>query len=147
MQNDRSKWSQRFMEMAELVASWSKDPTRQVGCVIVDDDYRIISVGYNGFPRGVKDCCERYIDRETKYLFVAHAERNAIDNAPMSVKGCTLYTPLEPCYECAKTIIQNGISKVITYKAPEDYEAFRWDITRIMFKEAGVQIFYLDKPE
>lgn len=131
------------MEMANLIASWSKDPSTQVGCVIADDKHRIVSMGYNGFPRGVEDLEERYENRPVKQLFVAHAERNAIDNARTSVEGCILYTPLEPCSECAKTIIQKGIKKVITYKR-NDIPHFHWDVTRQMFKESGVTVFYLD---
>ena len=106
-----SKWSDRFMELAEHVATWSKDPSTQVGCVIVDKQNRVVSLGFNGFPRGIKDIPARYQDKETKYLFVAHAERNALDNAPLSVEGCTLYSPLLPCNECAKSIIQKGIKR------------------------------------
>ena len=141
-----SKWSERFMALAEHVATWSKDPSTQVGCVIVDKQNRVVSLGFNGFPRGVKDDALRYATRETKLLFVAHAERNALDNAPLSVEGCTLYSPLLPCNECAKSIIQKGIKKVISYEPPEEREHFHWDITRKMFQEAGVQLYLINKP-
>lgn len=141
-----STWSERFMALAEHVATWSKDPSTQVGCVIVDKQKRVVSLGFNGFPRGIKDLNERYIDKEVKYLFVAHAERNALDNAPLSVEGCTLYSPLLPCNECAKSIIQKGISKVISYEPEEDRPHLHWDITRQMFKEAGVQLYTIKKP-
>jgi dCMP deaminase len=101
-------------------------------------------MGYNGFPRGIKDSEERYNDRSTKHLFVCHAERNALDNAPHSVEGCTMYVPLLPCNECAKSIIQNGIKKVITYKTNRE-DTFNWDVTRIMFKEAGVMLFETER--
>lgn len=140
-----SKWSTRFMELAEHVATWSKDPSTQVGCVIVDKQNRVVSLGFNGFPRGVKDIASRYTDKETKYLFVAHAERNALDNAPLSVEGCTLYSPLFPCNECAKSIIQKGIKKVISYVPDEDRPHLRWDITKKMFQEAGVQVYLINK--
>ena len=133
------------MALAEHVATWSKDPSTQVGCVIVDKQNRVVSLGFNGFPRGVKDDALRYADRETKLLFVAHAERNALDNAPLSVEGCTLYSPLLPCNECAKSIIQKGIKKVISYAPPEDRPHFNWDITRKMFQEAGVQLYLINK--
>lgn len=132
-----SKWSQRFLDLAEHIAEWSHDPRTKVGAVIVDDQKRVVSMGYNGFPRGVNDSDERYNDRSTKHLFVCHAERNALDNAPHSVQGCTMYVPLIPCNECAKSIIQNGISKVVSYKTNRE-DTFNWDITRIMFEEAGV---------
>lgn len=141
-----SKWSERFLDLANHIATWSKDPTTQVGCVIVDKQNRIVSVGFNGFPRGVKDLVERYDDRPTKHLFVAHAERNALDNAPLSVEGCTLYSPLLPCNECAKSIIQKGIKKVISYKPTADIPHFNWDVTKTMFQEAGVQLYLINKP-
>ena len=141
-----SKWSDRFMELAEHVAQWSKDPSTKVGCVIVDKQNRVVSLGFNGFPRGIKDLAERYNDKETKYLFVAHAERNALDNAPLSVEGCTLYSPLLPCNECAKSIIQKGIKKVISYYPTEDRPNLNWEITKQMFLEAEVQLYLINKP-
>lgn len=135
-----SKWSDRFLALAEHVAEWSYDPSTKVGAVIVDSKNRVVSIGYNGFPRGIKDLPERYNNREQKLLFVCHAERNALDNAPCSVEGCTLYIPLLPCNECAKSIIQNGIKKVVTYK-PTREDKFNWDITRTMFQEAGVSLY------
>ena len=106
---------------------------------------RVVSLGFNGFPRGIKDLVNRYEDKETKYLFVAHAERNALDNAPLSVEGCTLYSPLLPCNECAKSIIQKGITKVVSYEPTEDRPYLRWDITKQMFLEAGVQLYLINK--
>lgn len=139
-----SKWSQRFLDLAEHVGEWSHDPRTQVGAVIVDDHKRVVSMGYNGFPRGVADKEERYNDRSTKHLFVCHAERNALDNAPLSVEGCTMYVPLLPCNECAKSIIQHGIAKVISYKSNRE-DTFNWDITRIMFQEAGVLLYETER--
>jgi dCMP deaminase len=133
------------MYLAEHVATWSKDPLTQVGCVIVDSQNRVVSLGFNGFPRGVKDLDKRYMNKETKYLFVAHAERNALDNAPLSVEGCTLYSPLLPCNECAKSIIQKGIKKVVSYNPDEDRPHLNWDITKEMFKEAEVQLYLINK--
>jgi dCMP deaminase len=141
-----SKWSERFMHLAEHVATWSKDPSTQVGCVIVDKQNRVVSLGFNGFPRGIKDLPARYENNRVKYLFVAHAERNALDNAPLSVEGCTLYSPLLPCNECAKSIIQKGIKKVISYHPEEDRPHLNWDITKKMFMEAGVQLYLINKP-
>jgi dCMP deaminase len=140
-----SKWPDRFMALAEHVATWSKDPSTKVGCVIVDKQNRVVSVGFNGFPRGIKDFAERYNDKETKYLFVAHAERNALDNAPLSVEGCTLYSPLLPCNECAKSIIQKGITKVVSYEPEEDRPHLQWEITKKMFLEAEVQLYLINK--
>lgn len=139
-------WTKRFLDLAEHVSSWSIDPATKVGCVIVDSKKRVVSIGYNGFPRGVRDIEERYEDRETKHLFVAHAERNALDNAPLSLEGCVMYSPLLPCNECAKSIIQKGIAKVVSYK-PTRIDTFNWDITRKMFKEAGVLLVEIERPQ
>ena len=135
----------RFMELAEHVAGWSKDPSTKVGCVIVDQQNRVVSLGFNGFPRGVKDTNLRYMDKDVKYLFVAHAERNALDNAPLSVEGCTLYSPLLPCNECAKSIIQKGIKKVVSYEPDEDRPHLHWEITKKMFQEAEVQLYLINR--
>ena len=132
-------WDERFLSLAHHVSQWSKDPRTKVGAVIVDQKKRVISLGYNGFPRGVEDTPERYDDRPTKHLFVAHAERNALDNSPMSVEGCTLYVPLVPCSECAKSIIQRGIARVVSYVPDREGANFNWDITETMFTEAGVE--------
>lgn len=136
-------WNKRFLDLCEHVATWSKDPSTKLGSVIVDDKKRIVSVGYNGFPRGVDDRHERYDDRPTKYLFVAHAERNALDNAPMMVDNCTMYVTLLPCNECAKSIIQKGITRVVTYR-PTREDVFNWNITMDMFNEAGVEVVYVE---
>lgn len=138
------KWDFRFLRLAEHVSQWSKDPRTKVGAVIVDESNRVVSLGYNGFPRGVADLENRYDDRPTKHLFVAHAERNALDNAPLSVAGCCLYSPLLPCNECAKSIIQKGISRVVSYAPERDGDGFNWDATRIMFEEAGVELVEID---
>lgn len=136
------KWNYRFLELAEHISQWSKDPRTKVGAVIADDRKRVISMGFNGFPAGVNDDPCRYLDRETKHLFVAHAERNAIDSSPMSVVGCTLYTTHFPCNDCAKSIIQSGISELYTYRVlPES----NYDISMLMFDEAGVRYNLLSK--
>ena len=140
---DIIKWDIRFLELAEYVAQWSKDPSTKVGSVIIDHLHRVVSLGYNGFPRGVQDRPDRYNVRETKYLFVCHAERNALDNAPMPVEGCTLYVPLLPCNECAKSIIQRGIRRVVT-RTPKRDDTFHWDITKKMFIESGVELKFYD---
>ena len=85
-------WDKRFLDMARLVAAWSKDPSTQVGAVVVDPDYRVRGMGYNGFPAGIKDD-ERLHDRPAKHKLVVHAETNAIATAcrhGASFLGCTL---------------------------------------------------------
>ena len=111
-------WDEYFMGVAQLAAQRSKDPSTQVGCCIVDDQNRILSTGYNGFPHGCSDD-EFPWNRdeslgETKYPFVVHAELNAIlNNRGKSLAGAKLYVGLFPCHECAKAIIQAGIREVI----------------------------------
>lgn len=128
--------------MAETVSKWSKDPSTRCGAVIVDSSKRILGLGYNGLPRGVEDTEERLHTRELKYSLIVHAEVNAILNASTSVSGATLYVlPLAPCHECAKVVIQSGITTVICPKMNHDIES-RWSnsvrLTREMFAEAGV---------
>jgi dCMP deaminase len=145
------KWTIRFMNLCSVVSSWSKDPSTKVGSVIVDDQKRIISVGYNGFPRGVDDRDSRYEDRPTKYKMVCHAERNALDNAPIPVEGATMFATLMPCSECAKSIIQRGIKKVVVPPWPGrdnydwDTDIYNWKISDLMFKEAGVELVFFSR--
>ena len=110
---DQSKWGGRFLGLARLVAGWSKDPSTKVGAVITDGN-RIISVGYNGLPAGLKDLEERLTIRDIKYEMTIHAEINAILFAGRPLRGMTLYTwPFGPCARCASVIIQVGIGKVM----------------------------------
>ncbi len=117
MRKDYISWHAYFMGVAKLSAMRSKDPDTQVGACIVNDDKRIIGIGYNGFPQGISD--EKFPWQrtgnflDTKYPYVVHAEANAILNATTSIKGATLYVTLFPCNECAKLIIQSGIKKII----------------------------------
>jgi dCMP deaminase len=88
--------------------------------VIVDSQRRVVSVGYNGFPKGIQDDY-RLDDRATKYELTCHAESNAIDFAPSSMDGCTIYTwPIPPCPRCAARIIQNGLIRVVSHFTPTD---------------------------
>ena len=102
----RDKWDRRFLELAHHISTWSKDPSTQVGAVLVRDGNIVIGMGYNGFARGVYDTEERYSDRETKYKLVVHAEINAILMAGAAARGATLYVypsfALPPiCVDCA----------------------------------------------
>lgn len=112
-------WDEYFMGVAILASQRSKDPSTQVGACIVNDDNKIMSVGYNGLPRGCSDDefpwnRKGEKDSDTKYPYVCHAELNAILNAGgNSLKGCRIYVALFPCNECAKAIIQSGIKEVI----------------------------------
>lgn len=146
-------WDIHFMFQARLIAqNRSRDPNTQVGCVIVDDLNIPRAMGYNGLPRGCKN--EDYPwDREgdvlnTKYVFIEHAEKNAIHNrGANSLRGCRMYVTLYPCSNCAKSIIQNGITEVIylsdKYGHTPDIQA-----AKRMFKDCGVKTrqLILDEP-
>ncbi|MDR0305166.1 MAG: dCMP deaminase family protein [Chitinispirillales bacterium] len=115
--NDYISWNEYFMGIALLSAQRSKDPNTQVGACIVNPQNRIVGVGYNGFPRGCSDD-EFPWGRDgntldTKYVFVAHAELNAVLNSTEKLTGCKIFATLFPCNECAKIIIQSGINEVI----------------------------------
>lgn len=117
---DYLNWDHYFMAIAKLSAMRSKDPSTQVGACIVSDTNRILSIGYNGAPNGYHDD-EFPWEREgapldTKYMYVVHAERNAILNyrgSRKDLEGATIYVDLFPCNECAKEIIQSGIKEVV----------------------------------
>ena len=119
-----ANWEKRYLDIAKDVASWSKDPSKKIGAVIVGNKGQIISQGYNGFPRGIEDYKSRYENRETKYKYVVHAESNAIYNAihnGASTDGATIYvTGLPVCHECAKAIIQVGIRLVVMDTRPDE---------------------------
>lgn len=145
------KWDQRFLNLASVIADWSKDPSTQCGSVIVDSENRIVSLGYNGFPRGTSDKKEIYSDRDEKIRRVVHAEKNAILFAKCDLKNHTLYVvPMPPCSQCAGLIIQAGIKRVVTIN-PTDEMRKRWqkdfDTSQDMFIEAGVSITYYHSQE
>lgn len=111
-------WDEYFMGIALLSAERSKDPGTQVGACIVDKDHKILSMGYNGMPCGCHDTVMPWAregaPQDTKYLYVCHAELNAILNyAGANLRGASIYTTLFPCNECAKALIQAGIKEVI----------------------------------
>jgi dCMP deaminase len=132
-------WDLRFLDLAKLVSTWSQDPSTKVGAVITDSDNRIVSIGYNGFPKGIKDD-ERLDNRDLKYKMVLHAEENAILFAKQSLIGCTIYTyPMLPCSNCCAKIIQVGIKNIVSVpnKIP------RWSeniaLSTKMCEESGVK--------
>ncbi|OGN26055.1 MAG: hypothetical protein A3B17_02600, partial [Candidatus Yanofskybacteria bacterium RIFCSPLOWO2_01_FULL_45_72] len=138
------KWDRRFLEIAQKVADWSKDPSTKVGTIIIDRNNRLVSTGYNGFPQGVLDLPERYNDRNAKYSMIIHSELNAIIFAKRDLRGYTLYSyPLQPCDRCAGPIIQTGIKRCVAPPCPPDKDT-RWQksfqVAQTMFKEAGVRL-------
>jgi dCMP deaminase len=144
------KWDKRFLDLAEHIAGWSKDPSTKVGAVLVHGNV-VVGLGYNGFPRGVKDLEARYADRDTKYRLVVHAEVNAILMAGEKAKGGTLYVwpsfLLPPiCTECCKVAIQAGVKEIVGYKVDEKdltERQLRWKesilVARAMCDEAKIK--------
>ena len=130
------------MDLARHVAGWSKDPSTKVGAVIVRPDRSVVSVGYNGFPRGVSDKESRYNDKPTKYSLVVHAEANAILAAKEPVSDSVLYVTLFPCNECAKLIIQSGIRTIVAPHVGQDHAHWleAMQVSWQMFLEAGVVV-------
>lgn len=130
-------WDDRFLELADLVAGWSKDPRTQVGAVIVRPDKTVASVGFNGFPRGLADDV-RLHDRSRKHELVVHAEMNAILHAREPLAGYTLYCTLAPCVRCAVHVVQAGIARVVHGAVHPDHGG-----AAAVFAEAGVEVAQL----
>ena len=139
-------WDKRFLELAQFISQWSKDPSTQVGAVIVDQNNRIVSLGFNGFPKNISDD-SRLQNREQKYSIIVHAECNAIMFSRSSLEGCTIYTyPFQPCSKCAGLIIQSGIKRVVTIPLASDYN--RWakdfDVSYQLLVEAGLNVSFMN---
>ena len=142
------KWDDYFMAMLPLIAERSHDPNTKTSCVIVGPDHEIRSTGYNGFPRGIQDAIPERLERPEKYFWIEHAERNAIYNAArvgIPLKSCTLYLSWLPCMDCARGMIQAGITRLVVDK--EEHERHRspkWepDFARVgtLLNEAGVSL-------
>ena len=139
-----SKWEERFIQMAELVASWSKDPSTQVGAVITEHN-RIVSLGFNGYPHGISDSASTD-SRELKLLKTLHAEENAILYAKRDLSGCEIWVTHFPCPNCAAKIIQTGINTVHCPEQSEDFLS-RWGdkvaLSETMFNQAGVAVEWI----
>ena len=141
-------WETYYMGIAHLSALRSKDPNTQVGAVIVDQEHKVVSIGYNGFPKGCSD--DEYpwenegSSLETKYVYVVHAELNAILNSPRTVKGCSIYVSLFPCHECAKAIIQSGIQEIV-YESDKYASSESVLASKRMLESAGVKMVQLTK--
>lgn len=149
-----TRWDNHFLGMALYHSRMSKDPSTQVGAVIVGPDREILSGGFNGFPRGIADTEDRLNDRETKLKLVVHAEMNALLAAArtgMRLKGCTLYLAATddtglvwggpPCTRCTVEIIQVGIGEIVSY--PVKAVPSRWHedlkMSRQLIEEAGIR--------
>lgn len=149
MRDDILAWDDYFMSLAHLSAKRSKDPNTQVGAVIVNQKQRVVGIGYNGFPRTLNTQNDTYYPWEkqggvldTKYAYVVHAELNAILNANHSVEGCKIYVSLFPCNECAKAIIQAGISEII-YEDDKYYMEDSVKASKKMLQNAGITLTQL----
>jgi len=142
------KWDGRWLQMAKHFASFSKDPSTGVGACAVDDRQVLISSGFNGFSRGVKDKRSRLMNRESRLARTAHAEINLIIHAGESLRGSTVYVwPMAPCSTCAAALIQAGVRRVVSPTPSPDLAA-RWGaslrLARAMLREAGVKVEMLD---
>ena len=150
----KSNWDNRFLDLAEEISSWSKDPSKKIGAVAVSDKGQVLSQGYNGFARGIHDHDDRLHIRLEKYKYVVHAEMNVIYNATytgVSLDGATLYVVgLPVCSECAKGVIQTGIKRVVLRSSQATEEIFdinehtwkwkkSWELTKAMFDEVGIE--------
>ena len=141
-------WDEYFMGLAHLSSMRSKDPSTQVGAVIVDDMHRVVSIGYNGLPFGCSDDDFPW-NREgngmlnTKYAFVVHAELNAILNSKRNLENCTIYDSLFPCNECAKAIIQSGIKRIV-YESDKYADQDNVKASKLMLKAAHVEMYQLE---
>ena len=142
-------WDEYFYEMANLVATKSKDTSTQIGAVIVGPDNEIRSTGYNSFPKGLNDDLEERQERPEKYYWIEHAERNALYNAAkigVSTKDCTMYLNCGiPCCDCARGIINSGIKKI--YICETDItKSSHWlehsKRSMVMFEESSIEVLH-----
>lgn len=144
------KWDRRFLDLAEHISYWSKDPRTKVGAVAVSDEKQILSIGWNGFPRNIEDDAERLGNRDIKNDIMVHAEMNCIYNAThngISLKGATIYVSgtngIPVCSECAKGIIQVGIKRIVMPYANQDvhdyWQKSAWR-SRTLCREANITV-------
>jgi|SRR5208282_122113 len=142
-----TKWDVRFMHLAKEIGEWSKDHDRKVGCLIVGPNREIRSTGYNGFPRGVDDDVpERHLI-PAKYLWTEHPERNAIYNAAnvgIPLHGCSIYVAGFPCMDCARAIVQSGITSVVSYEPDLNNPKWSEDFKNVLqlLSEASINLRY-----
>ena len=147
-----NKWNVRFFELSEHVSKWSKDKSTKVGAIIVNEnDLNPISIGYNGFPKGINDDIEERHDRKLKYEFTVHAEANAIVNAAKNgqkTKNCSIYVNYFPCANCSGLIVNSGITKVVCKNKPnfnDERWGDKWKISYDILNEANVEILFLNE--
>ena len=142
-------WDQRWLDLADFISQWSKDRSRKTCAVVVNERNVPLTIGWNGFPRGVRDEVNARHVRPEKYLWTEHAERNAIYNAAaegIRLKGARMYIPWYPCAECARGIIQAGIAELVAVEPDWDDATYGYSflVTRKMLEEAGVQVRWIE---
>jgi dCMP deaminase len=146
--NPIPNWDEYYLDICKVVGRRSKDPNTQLGCIIVGPAHEIRSTGYNSFPRGINDNVPERLVRPTKYLWIEHAERNAICNAARAgtaTDKCTIYVEIMPCMDCARAIVQAGIVEVVIsaerMKAySSDYYNEHFGMVEVLFGEAKVGV-------
>lgn len=144
MRTPTAEWDERFMALAQQVATWSKDPSCKVGAVVVSPDRRRFGVGYNGFPQGVHDAAYRLDDTGVRVDLTVHAEVNAVLNAGVAVRGWALYSTKAPCLECAKVIIQAGAARVVAPLMDTESKWFKSCALAVKYMhEAGVAVEFI----
>jgi dCMP deaminase len=151
MTPQEEKWHRRFLRLAHEVSTWSIDPSTKVGCVLVKNK-RVVSTGYNGFPKNISDSFDRLMDREQKYEITVHAETNAVTTAALhgvSTDECVAYVTFSPCSRCASVLINAGITAV--YVSGGSVIPDRWLDNLVtaanLLKEAGVHLQTLSVDE
>ena len=139
---NEEKWDKRFLDMAQFVSEWSKDPSTKVGAVITDGDKKVISLGYNGLPQWVRDDPDILNNREEKYKFIIHAEVNAILQAHKdNYFAGTIYTyPFLTCPQCAAMIIQAGIMRVVSYECVDERWIPRIEDSKKLLEMADIEV-------
>jgi dCMP deaminase len=141
-------WDEYYLQICKVVAARSKDPNTQIGCVVVGPAHEIRTTGYNSFPRGIRDDVPERLVRPEKYLWIEHAERNAICNAARcgtALEHCSIYVEIMPCMDCARAIVQAGIEEVIVSAErmalySSDYYNQHFGLTETLFSEAGIKV-------
>jgi len=144
MENN-AKWQYRFLVLASHVATWSKDPSTKVGAVITDTKNRIVSLGFNGFPRGVSDA---ELPREEKLLRTIHAEENAILFAQRDLTYFTIYVTHPPFAKCAAKIIQAGLRRVVCWlPSPEFRDRWAAELQQAheLCSEVGIEFILIER--
>jgi dCMP deaminase len=151
-QTTMNKWDKRFFSLCKHVSTWSEDESRKVGSVIIGNAQEIRSTGYNGLPRGLNsDIAVRHEKLSgEKYFWYEHAERNAIYNAArigVGLQNTTMYSSLFPCADCARAIVQSGITCLKTFKPPSDDPSYAhsFGVAEEILRESGIELITFDR--